>query len=239
MILPYDLHFGPDRVAPLFANAAAASLQGRCRRLLAGSVLILLPLVLAGCSSLRKPIAPRITTSIGPFYAKGVASWYGREFHGRRTASGDRFDQYGLSAAHRTLPFGTRLTVTNLANGSSVVVKVNDRGPFAKDRILDLSYGAAKAIGLVGPGTGIVQIELVDGAAPPPRFTVQVGAFAESERAEDLLARLVGTFPEMYVQTDGTWHRVQVGTFTARDQAEGLRRELAALGIPAFVIAAQ
>ncbi len=238
MTLPSDMNFGPDRVVQLFTNAAAASLWRRCRRLLAVSVPILLPMMLAGCSSLRKPIAPRTTTSIGPFYAKGVASWYGGEFHGRRTANGERFDQYGLSAAHRTLPFGTRLTVTNLANGSSVVVKVNDRGPFAKDRILDLSYGAAKAIGLVGPGTGTVQIELVDGPPPPPHFTVQVGAFSEPGRANDLLERLASTYPEVYVQTDGTWYRVQVGTFGAREPAEGLRRELAAIGVSAFVIAA-
>lgn len=200
---------------------------------------VLLPFVLFGCSSLRKPVAQKATPSIGPFYSKGEASWYGPGFHGRRTANGERYDQYGLTAAHRTLPFGTRLTVTNLANGSSVVVKVTDRGPFAKDRILDLSYGAAKVIGLVGPGTGVVQLELVDGPAPPPRFTVQVGAFSAPERAHDLQDRLAGTFPEVYVQTDGTWFRVQVGAFGERDQAEGMRRELAALGMPAFVIAAQ
>jgi len=121
----------------------------------------------------------------------------------------------------------------------STVVKVNDRGPFAKDRILDLSYGAAKAIGLVGPGTGVVQLELVDGPAPPPRYTVQVGAFSVPERANELHDRLQSTFPEVYVQTDGTWYRVQVGAFGERDQAEDMRRELAALGMSSFVIAAQ
>jgi rare lipoprotein A len=207
--------------------------------MLAPTVFALLPFVLFGCSTLRKPIAAKSTPTIGPFYSKGVASWYGGEFHGRRTASGERYDQYGFTAAHRTLPFGTRLTVTNLANGLSTVVKVNDRGPFAKDRILDLSYGAAKAIGLVGPGTGVVQLELVDGPGPPPRYTVQVGAFSAPERANELHDRLQGTFPEVYVQTDGTWYRVQVGAFGERDQAEGMRRELAALGMSAFVIAAQ
>ncbi len=207
--------------------------------MLQAAILLLGPWLFFGCSGLRKPISPPASPSIGPFYSKGVASWYGREFHGRRTANGERYDQYGFTAAHRTLPFGTRLLVTNLQNGMSTVVKVNDRGPFAKDRILDLSYGAAKAIGMVGPGTASVQLELVDGPAPPPRYTVQVGAFAAAERATELHDRLMGTFPEVNVQTDGTWYRVRVGTFGERDQAEGMRRELAALGMSAFVIAAQ
>ncbi len=199
----------------------------------------LLPLVLFGCSSLRRPVASKTrptSGSIGSFADRGVASWYGGEFHGRRTASGERYDQNGLTAAHRTLPFGTRLSVTNLANGLSIVVKVNDRGPFAKDRILDLSYGAAKAIGLVGPGTGVVQLALVDG---PPHYTVQVGAFSLSSHANELHDRLQGTFPEVFVRSDGTWYRVQIGTFGEREQAEEMRRELAAFGMSALVIAAQ
>lgn len=234
-----DQNFGPDRVARSFVGAAAASLRGRCPRMLRIAIFALLPFVLFGCSSLRKPISPKVTPSIGPFYSKGEASWYGPGFHGRRTANGERYDQYGYSAAHRTLPFGTRLTVTNLANGLSTVVKVNDRGPFARDRILDLSYGAAKAIGMLGTGTAVVQLELVGGPEPPPRYTVQVGAFSVPERANELQDRLRGTFPEVIVQTDGTWYRVQIGTFGERDQAEGMRRELAALGMSAFVIAAR
>ncbi|NUQ80703.1 MAG: septal ring lytic transglycosylase RlpA family protein [Bacteroidetes bacterium] len=91
----------------------------------------------------------------------GVASYYGAKFHGRKTANGETFDMYGLSAAHRLLPFGTRLKVTNLANGKSVVVKVNDRGPFVDDRILDLSYGAARELDMLGTGLANVQIEII------------------------------------------------------------------------------
>ncbi|WP_353839164.1 septal ring lytic transglycosylase RlpA family protein [Moorena sp. SIO4E2] len=92
---------------------------------------------------------------------RGIASWYGSAFHGRRTASGERFNQYTLTAAHRTLRFGTRVKVTNLRNGRSVIVRINDRGPYARGRIIDLSRGAARIIGLVRSGTGPVHIEIL------------------------------------------------------------------------------
>jgi rare lipoprotein A len=91
---------------------------------------------------------------------QGIASWYGYPHHGRLTASGRRFDMYQLTAAHRTLPLGTRLRVTNLINGRSVTVTITDRGPFVKDRVIDLSYAAARKIGLIGPGTAPVRLEL-------------------------------------------------------------------------------
>lgn len=92
----------------------------------------------------------------------GIASWYGPGFHGARTANGERFDQNALTAAHRTLPFGTRVRVTNLQNGRSVVVRINDRGPFTGGREIDLSRGAAAAIGLIGAGVGSVRIDVLD-----------------------------------------------------------------------------
>lgn len=95
--------------------------------------------------------------------AIGMASWYGPELHGRRTASGERFDRHGLTAAHRSYPFGTRLKVTNLANGQSVVVRVNDRGPFVRGRIVDVSQAAALRIGMLGRGTARVRV-----SAPAP-----------------------------------------------------------------------
>lgn len=94
--------------------------------------------------------------------AKGVASWYGPGFHGRRTSNGERYNQYSLTAAHRSLPFGTRVRVTNLRNGKSVIVRINDRGPFSHGRIIDLSAGAAQAVGLKSSGVGKVQLEVLD-----------------------------------------------------------------------------
>ncbi len=102
------------------------------------------------------------TTAPGAFYAEGMASYYGSELAGRRTASGERFNPNELTAAHRTLPLGTRIRVTNPANGQSVVVRVNDRGPFHGNRILDLSHGAARAIGIALRGTGRVVIDVLE-----------------------------------------------------------------------------
>jgi rare lipoprotein A len=107
--------------------------------------------------------APRLTMSGGPASfgpREGVASYYGKEFNGRKTASGERYNDRKFTAAHRKLPFGTMVNVTNLNNGKTVTVRVNDRGPFKKDRLIDLSFAAAKAIGIVGAGTGRVRIEI-------------------------------------------------------------------------------
>ncbi len=92
----------------------------------------------------------------------GIASYYGPKFHGRKTANGETFDMYGITAAHKTLPFNTVIRVTNLATSQSTLVRINDRGPFIPGRMLDLSYGAARKIGLVTPGTGEVRIEIVE-----------------------------------------------------------------------------
>lgn len=101
------------------------------------------------------------SNTVSKFKQNGIASWYGRQFHGRKTASGETFDMNGLTAAHRTLPMNCYIKVTNKDNGKSVIVKVNDRGPFHGNRVLDLSYGAAKAIGITQRGTGNVTIERV------------------------------------------------------------------------------
>ena len=119
----------------------------------------------AACSGNPKPVtyafpppeAPAVGTVV-----EGVASWYGPEYHGRRTSSGEVFDQDALTAAHAYWVFGTRVRVTLLSTGKSVVVRINDRFPSHKGRAIDLSRGAAKAIGLIGPGTGQVQLEVVE-----------------------------------------------------------------------------
>jgi rare lipoprotein A len=97
----------------------------------------------------------------GKWYQEGVASYYGRKFHGRKTANGERYDMYGVSAAHKTLPFGTVVLVRNMKNGRELKVRINDRGPFVKGRIIDLSYGAAKKLGMVQDGIVAVKIRVV------------------------------------------------------------------------------
>ncbi|HVR98807.1 MAG TPA: septal ring lytic transglycosylase RlpA family protein [Thermoanaerobaculia bacterium] len=201
---------------------------------------VLLPQILVvGCAGNRRS-GPVLNRPL----ERGIASWYGPQFHGRRTASGERYDMHDLTAAHPTLPFGTRLEVRNVQNGRSVVVRVNDRGPFAKRRVIDLSYAAAEAIGVVRPGTASVEIYLAGArgsqiGVAPPRYTVQVGAFSETEKAVELRGELARMYPEAAVHSDGTWNRVQIGAFVDRQQAESLRRELAVLGMESFVVAAQ
>src|SRR6185436_6121786 len=129
----------------------------------------------------------------------GTASWYGPGFHGRQTSSGELYDQNGMTAAHKTLPLGTRVRVTNVQNERSVEVRINDRGPFVGNRIIDLSYAAAKAIDMVGAGTAQVLIEILETPVPISsvpsslRFTVQIGSFTKRESAESLRDRAAST----------------------------------------------
>jgi rare lipoprotein A len=136
--------------------------------------IVLLPALAAlqGCAIplVKAPDAPvqeAAPESVAPSteqepFERGVASWYGLPFHGRRTANGERFDMNALTAAHKTLPFGTLVKVRSLVNGREVVVRINDRGPFTPGRIIDLSHAAAKAIGLLGIGTKRVSLTLVE-----------------------------------------------------------------------------
>lgn len=213
-----------------------------------------LPLLLVGCAVNRKPAEPG-SPSLGRPLESGFASWYGPGFHGRRTANGEKYNMYDMTAAHPRLPFGTRLEVRNVKTGQTVTVRINDRGPFKKSRILDLSYAAARQVGVFAPGTAYVEIyptgrvrpdraekgpanELASVASSvPPRYTVQVGAFSDAGRAVDLHREISRIYPEVFVHSDGTWNRVQVGLFTHRDQAEAVRRELAVLGMSSVVMA--
>lgn len=129
------------------------------------------------------------------FVQLGNASWYGYEFHGRKTANGEVYDMHKKSAAHKILPFNTYVKVQNLSNNKYTIVRINDRGPFVKGRIIDLSYAAAKEIGLIGPGTAKVKVtalkrEQVDSGIKEGTFTIQVGAFSEQANAEKLAAKL-------------------------------------------------
>ena len=134
------------------------------RHVLAGLGLVSLTLVVLACAETQRPSSPAAGPPEPTKRIVGLASWYGQRHQGRPTASGEAYDINRLTAAHRTLPFGTRLRVTNVENGRSVVVRVNDRGPHVAGRVLDLSLGAAKALGLVSGGVGRVEIVvLADG----------------------------------------------------------------------------
>lgn len=203
-------------------------------------VLLLLPSLTTGCSSAHPRLRPQGTSWIGRA-ERGIASWYGPGFDGRRTASGERYKRNAMTAAHRSLPFGTRVQVKNVENGAMVVVKINDRGPFTRGRLIDLSYQAARELGVSISGTAAVEVAVLGPESndpPETRYTVQVGVFSDPDYAVLLHRELKRTYPEAYVHSDGTWNRVQVGLFTDRDNAEDLRRELAAMGMSAIVVAA-
>jgi len=133
--------------------------RARSAALLRLSIVLSLSTLAVGCAATRRPAGPSEAPPEPGRPVVGMASWYGRQHQGRATSSGEAFDMNQLTAAHRTLPFGTRVRVKNLETGRSVVVRVNDRGPFAAARIIDVSYAAAKALGMVG--AGVTRVEMV------------------------------------------------------------------------------
>ena len=170
----------------------------------------------------------------------GMAAWYGRELHGKKTANGEVFDMYGLSAAHRTLPLGTVVSVTNLDNFKSITVRINDRGPFLKNRFLDLSYGAAKELGFVSQGTARVRIETVETARDPAQYTVQAAVFTEEDNARLLKERLNTKFGAVSIVPFETniarLYRVWVGAYASEDRAEQVAGRLMLEGLEPIVV---
>lgn len=169
----------------------------------------------------------------------GKASWYGKDFHGKKTANGQIYNMYGVSAAHKTLPLGTKVRVTNLDNRRTIELVINDRGPFVHGRILDLSYGAAKKLDTVEQGVARVRITAIGTVTRPVSkyataakyYHVRVGAFAERANAErtlrELKARGYGSAKITTVNRGGRkLHIVQAGSYTSRDKAESVQLRL-------------
>ena len=170
----------------------------------------------------------------------GTASWYGKEFHGRKTASGEIFDMYGISAAHRILPLGTTIRVTNLDNYMSIKVRVNDRGPFARNRVLELSYGAAKELGFVAQGTARVKVETLEPVQDSGQYTIQAAVFAEAENARMLKDRLSKRFEVTSIvpfeSNLGKFFRVRVGAYASEEKAELVAGKLMMEGLEPIVV---
>jgi rare lipoprotein A len=193
----------------------------------------------------------------GGYFERGIASWYGTKFHGRRTSSGEPYDMYAMTAAHRTLPIPTYVQVTNLRNGRKIIIRVNDRGPFHQNRIIDLSYAGAKKLGIAAKGTGLVEVRAIDPRAPNEKpvklrtasrssdssnFYLQVGAFAELINAERLKSQLAAMGESLVrinqaVVSGQTFYRVRIGPIMSVEAADSLVDMLAELGIdnPHFV----
>ncbi|MGA9142485.1 MAG: septal ring lytic transglycosylase RlpA family protein [Candidatus Acidiferrales bacterium] len=162
---------------------------------------------------------------------EGVASWYGYPFQGRRTSNGEIYDMHEFTAAHRTLPFNAVVRVTNLSNGKQTEVRINDRGPFVANRVIDLSQSAAQAIEMIGPGTAHVRLEVVSGPNPAVGyFGVQVGAFLVQDNAVRLKAQLESRYPPVSVvpfeSPNRTFYRVRIGRLPNEDAARKLAEQL-------------
>lgn len=185
-----------------------------------------------------------LPTSAG-YLERGVASWYGPGFHGERTSNGESYDMHGLSAAHKTLPLPSYVQVTNLSNGRSVVLRVNDRGPFHDNRIIDLSRAAAEKLDVLRAGTAMVEVRAITpgGATPTPAAPVppsslyiQAGAYSEQTNADAMLTRLrtAGIGPA-FVRRDTvngkTLYRVRVGPVPSVAEFDRMVEDLKGIGI--------
>lgn len=206
----------------------------------------MLLLFFSACSTTRQEGYP------GSSYA--VASWYGADFHGRPTSSGETFDMYKKTCAHKEYAFGTKLKVTNLANKKAVECVVNDRGPFVEGRDLDLSYAAAREIGVTGPGTAKVVLEVngrdnayirkvtVQTNALTGPFAIQIGSFTENLNAIRLKAALNLRYGNVYIQETGlkgaVYYRVRIGNFEKFETAVSVAEKLGQEGYQPFVIKA-
>jgi len=204
-------------------------------------------LLVSSCTLKRAEIRYEDRSGVG-MVQYGVASWYGKKFHGNPTASGEIYDMYQFTAAHKALPLGTHAMVTNVENNRSVEVKINDRGPFVKGRIIDLSYAAARSIDMVEKGTARVKVEVLKRRSPMVRtdtrefgrgFTVQVGAFSDKGNAVKLAKVLDQELRNVYISVfetpDTRYYRVRVGHFTTREMAYRLAVKLADMGYSVLV----
>lgn len=195
-----------------------------------------------------------LDTAVG-YSERGIASWYGTKFHGRLTSSREPYDMYAFTAAHKSLPLPSFVRVTNLDNGASLVLRVNDRGPFHPNRIIDLSYAAAIRLGIAARGTGLVEVTAIDPghpdavAVPRPQtdsahpsrshpLFVQAGSFASRDNAKRLRDRLDQAgfddlFLDRVLMRGELFHRVRIGPLDSIERADALIEQLAAIGIRA------
>jgi rare lipoprotein A len=187
-----------------------------------------------------------VLPSAEDYLERGVASWYGPSFHGGTTSNGEPYDMYAMTAAHKTLPLPSYARVTNLKNGKSIVVRINDRGPFVANRLIDLSYSAAARLDMLREGTTLVEVRALtpgvpdeltrSAAAPAPTLYVQAGAFADEHNAQRLLMRLQAAgLPAVFVAAplagSAPLYRVRVGPVASVADFDRIAARLNALGL--------
>ncbi len=174
----------------------------------------------------------QVLTSAQGYKAQGTASWYGPDFHKHRTSSGEPYNMYALTAAHKTLPLPTYVRVKNLENGQETVVKVNDRGPFHGDRVIDLSYAAAKKLGVIEKGTAPVEIVAI-GTPPKANYYLQAGAFSTAKRAKALKYKLLSSNFNTTVNVEQRDNKfiVNLGPIANKQQSDLFKAKLKTHGI--------
>jgi len=205
------------------------------------AILLVFLLLVAACATPH--MRPRAWEDLSG--ETGLASWYGVPYHGRRTSSGEVYDMYQVSAAHREIPLGSWVEVTNLTNGRSLTVRINDRGPFVEGRIIDLSYAAASLLGVVGPGVAQVRVRL---AQPPPgghgpvRYAIQVASFTAESSARalktELEPKIAGVHIVKALVGGEAYYRVRIGSFGSRAEAQATAERLASLGYRVLIMEA-
>ncbi|MCP9447030.1 MAG: septal ring lytic transglycosylase RlpA family protein [Nitrospira sp.] len=210
---------------------------------LTAAVILCGALALQSCRSSPAPVDHPPGYPIG-FIQRGVASWYGPGFHGNKTANGERYNMHQLTAAHRTLPLGSIAVVRSLTSGRQVTVRINDRGPFVRGRVLDLSLAGAKAIGMTGRGTDEIELRVI-GYSPRPggpgALRVQIGSFADPENAQTLFSQAQAEFPGGRITRvdlpEGRRYRVQIGQFRTESEAQAAAARLDhKLNVESFVV---
>ena len=210
------------------------------------SLAVVLALLVTGCAKKKRVAAPPSAPHAGAALPRigdeetGVASWYGHPYHGRPSSSGEIYDMEQLTAAHRTLPFGTIVEVRDLDNGRTVSVRINDRGPFVKGRLIDLSHAAAREILMLGPGTANVRLRIASlpAAIPDGFFAVQTGAFREranAERHRQRMQQLYGS-ARLVQRGDPPLWRVLTGHASTIADAPALAARIQAASGAAFVV---
>ena len=205
----------------------------------------LLLAVLSGCAAQTTPVPTAPTSASVPRPAlTGIASWYGPGFNGHRTSSGEIYNQDSLTAASTLFPLGTRLLVTSLVDGRSVEVTVNDHGPYVKGRAIDLSAQAARVLGMVGPGTCRVRMEVLSSppGGPPlgQRYFVQIGSFSDPANADRVEREFAARYTDVEVQeaqgSEARYYRVRMGAFMSRQAAQERAAQISELGYPIVIV---
>jgi len=230
-----------------------AVLRGKTSSSLVFAIVAAMSVVLASCATstpVHKTVAP--ISQAGVFEAPtessltGIASWYGPGFDGHRTASGEVYNQEELTAASTVIPLGSHVMVTNLDNGRSVEVRINDHGPYVKGRKIDLSHEAARTLGIVRPGTARVRIDVLsrpEGTRPigtPIRYYVQVGSYAQQTNARRVSCKLAEHYRDVRVDQVNSgarcFYRVRMGSFATRGEARERANDSARFGYPIVIV---